>query len=357
MSPKERVIQQIKHKQTDFSPYTIEYEEEVREKLNDYYGGDFWESYINNHILAIPNPLTELKPRKIGENIEVDIYGTKWRTDLKPMHIVEVPLKEPSLKGYKMPDLKEIFKGNWKEKYIGEIEEKKDYFLVTGFGMGIFERSWSLRGFENVLMDCVVEPLFYQELVEMIADFQIKVIEKLVELPVDGIMFSDDWGYQRGVIIGPDRWRKFIKPHLAKMYSLVHESGKYVLSHCCGNIIDIIPDLIEIGLDVLQSVQPEAMNPYYLKKEFGKYLTFWGGLGSQSIIPFGKPDEIKREVFRLCNEMGRGGGYILGLSKPLLPETPVENAAAVIEAFLEQSGVKFGKNSEVHKLRSSEDGI
>ena len=94
MSPKERVIQQIKHKQTDFSPYTIEYEEEVREKLNDYYGGDFWESYINNHILAIPNPLTELKPRKIGENIEVDIYGTKWRTDLKPMHIVEVPLKE-----------------------------------------------------------------------------------------------------------------------------------------------------------------------------------------------------------------------------------------------------------------------
>ncbi len=102
-------------------------------------------------------------------------------------------------------------------------------------------------------------------------------------------------------------------------------------------------DIIEIGLDVLESVQPEAvgMNPYGLKCRYGNRITFWGGLGSQSTIPFGAPDEIRAEVAKLCREMGRGGGYILSPAKPLQPETPTENAAAVVEAFLEQAGVTF----------------
>ncbi len=83
------------------------------------------------------------------------------------------------------------------------------------------------------------------------------------------------------------------------------------------------------------------MNPYELKQRFGARITFWGGLGSQSLIPFGTPDEIRAEVAKLCREMGRGGGYILSPAKPLQPETPTENAAAVIESFLQQAGVRF----------------
>jgi uroporphyrinogen decarboxylase len=98
-----------------------------------------------------------------------------------------------------------------------------------------------------------------------------------------------------------------------------------------------MPDLIEIGLDVIESVQPEAvdMNPYELKRRFGEKITFWGGLGSQSTIQFGSPREIKAEVEKLRREMGIGGGYILAPSKALQPGTPVENAAAVVEAFLD----------------------
>jgi uroporphyrinogen decarboxylase len=101
--------------------------------------------------------------------------------------------------------------------------------------------------------------------------------------------------------------------------------------------------VIEIGLDVYQSVQPEAANnsPYQLKKKYGQRITFWGGLGSQSTIPFGKPTEIRAEVDRLCREMGRGGGYILAPAKSLQPGTPTENAAAVVEAFLQQAGITF----------------
>jgi uroporphyrinogen decarboxylase len=121
------------------------------------------------------------------------------------------------------------------------------------------------------------------------------------------------------------------------MYTLVHEAGKVALSHCCGSIVDVLPDVVEIGLDVLESVQPEAMDPYALKRLYGRQITFWGGLGSQSTIQFGTPREIREEIARLCEHMGRGGGYILSPAKPLQPGTPVENAAAVVESFVRQA--------------------
>ena len=115
--------------------------------------------------------------------------------------------------------------------------------------------------------------------------------------------------------------------------------GKYVLTHCCGGIDKILPDVIEIGLDVYQSVQPEAKNnnPYDLKQKYGDKITFWGGLGSQQMIPYGTPSEIKDEVRHLRKEMSKGGGYILGPAKEIQPDTPDENIAAVIEAFIDQS--------------------
>jgi uroporphyrinogen decarboxylase len=140
------------------------------------------------------------------------------------------------------------------------------------------------------------------------------------------------------VILGPDRWRRFIKPAWARIYEEVHRQGKIVISHSCGSVADIMGDAIEIGLDVLESVQPEAaaMNPYELKARWGDKITFWGCLGSQSTIPFGTPDEVRAEVRRLLREMGRGGGYIFSPAKPLQPETPVENAVAIIETVIHQ---------------------
>jgi uroporphyrinogen decarboxylase len=225
------------------------------------------------------------------------------------------------------------------------VREAGRYFTVLRFDFGLFERTWMLRGFENALMDAALRPDFYAELVGLLAEHQMEIIEHLIQIPADGIMFGDDWGYQRGVILGAERWRRFLKPHLARMYARVHEANKYVLTHCCGSIEEILPDLIEIGLDVYQSVQPEAANssPYELKAKYGDRMTFWGGLGSQSTIPFGTPETIRAEVARLCREMGRGGGYILSGSKHLQPETPTENAAAVVESFLAQAGVTLSR--------------
>lgn len=337
MTPRERVLAQIRHDETDLIPYTLGWEGDVAERLDAYYGGPAWRERVDSAIRHVPGPSLTVDS-SAGSHF-TDIYGTVWRVDRRPWHLERPALQEATLQGYTFPEVAPLFTAGWKTSATEAGEALRDHFTVAGFGFGLFERTWTLRGFTDVLADAAAEPAFYDELVERIAEHQLQIIERLVELPVDGIMFSDDWGYQHGVLLGPERWRRFIKPRLARMYERVHGAGKFTLSHCCGSVVDIVPDLIEIGLDVLESVQPEAMDPYELKKRYGQNITFWGGLGSQSVIPFGAPQEIKAEVARLCREMGRGGGYILGPAKALQPETPTENAAAVVEAFLNQPGL------------------
>ncbi|NIM94005.1 MAG: hypothetical protein GTO18_09890 [Anaerolineales bacterium] len=342
MNPKERVIAQIEHHETDFLPYYLIFddESEIEIKLDAYFGTEEWRLQLDNAIHVLPMPSEELVIELGGKASWTDLYGSTWRCDVRPFHLSSPTLREPSLEGYQFPTMEECFENGWEEQVRKLISEEKDYFLLLRFGFGLFERSWALRGFNNVLMDVIINRTFYEELLDRITEHQLQIIDRLVTFDVDGIYFSDDWGYQDGILIGPERWREMIKPRVAMMYQRVHDAGKYVLTHCCGSIAEIIPDVIEIGLDVYESVQPEARNnnPYELKQKFGGDLTFWGGLGSQSILPLGTPKEIRVEVERLCSEMGRGGGYILAPAKAIQPETPIENAAATVEAFLEQAG-------------------
>ncbi len=343
LTPRERVTAQIHHQETDRVPYVLGFEEDVAEGLDAYYGGPAWRDLIDNDINRRMGLADVLDVHSAGERTFTDPYGAVWRVDRRPYHLEEPALKSPSLKGYQFPDVDALFELEWKEETLRSFEQHPDHFNVVGFGMGLFERPWSLRGFDESLMDAAANEGFYLEMIDRLAEHHMAIVERLLEFPIDGIMFCDDWGYQQGVLLGPGRWRRLLKPYYARMYARVHEAGKYTLSHCCGGVREIIPDLIEIGLDVLQSVQPEppGMDPYQLKRDFGDQITFWGGLGSQSTIPFGTPDEIRSEIARLCREMGRGGGYILTPAKPLQPGTPIENAAAVVEAFLEQAGTPF----------------
>jgi uroporphyrinogen decarboxylase len=213
------------------------------------------------------------------------------------------------------------------------IRDNPDKFILGQLNFGPFERSWMLRGFENVLADSILNPIFYEELLERITEMQLAQVDKLCELPIDGMFFGDDWGDQRGVILGPERWRRFIKPRVARLYERARSAGKIVLTHCCGNVFDIIPDMIEMGLDVLESLQPEAMDVYEIKRKYGKNLRLWGGLGTQQVLPFGSPEDVRGEIRRLMKELGRDGGYILAPAKPLMEDIPTENAVAVIEEF------------------------
>ena len=335
MRPRDLVLQQLHHHETYPIPFTLGFEGDVAERLDAHYGGPGWRERLTSYILRVSS-IDADKKEEMDASHHRDVFGTVWRTDGRPSHHEEPGLKVPDFTGYHFPTVEEFIDPEREHAVQTFCEEHKDSFLAAGFGWGLFERTWTIRGFQNLLMDVAAEPDFFEELLDRITELQLGFIDLSLKLPVDGIMFSDDWGDQRGVIIGAERWRNMVKPRLAKLYERVHAAGKLTLSHCCGNVADLLPDLIEIGLDVLESVQPEAMNPYELKQKYGDHITFWGGLGSQSIIPFGTPQEIRAEIRRLCREMGRGGGYILTSAKALQPETPTENAVAVVEGFTEQ---------------------
>ena len=342
MNPKEMVYAQIAHQQTSYLPYEVLFDAgtSVVARLDAHYGTPAWQDELKQHIVRFRAMDDGLDFDVITEQpLSVDRYGSTWRTDKWQHYMAEPVLKSPTLDGYEWPETAEFFPPEQRQFNQRIIDANPDAFLVARFNFGLFERVWDLRGFENTLMDAVSEPEFFRQIIARVAAHQMEVLEELVALPVDGILFSDDWGEQRGILLGPKRWRAFFKEPMRRMYAFVHSHGKATIQHTCGNVIDVIPDAIEIGLDVLESVQPEAMSPYELKQRFGEHLTFWGGLGAQSTLPFGTPDDVRAEIRRLCREMGRGGGYILAPAKPLQEDTPTANAAAVVEAFLEQARV------------------
>jgi uroporphyrinogen decarboxylase len=329
-------------------PYFIWYDEVTRDKLNHYYGNEDWQQRIRNSILRIA--IDWRVKERLDDRRYIDINGSVWREG-DPRHLEEPALAVPSLRGYQVPTYKESIKTThppvnpeaYKSgrallsfhaagKLLREVDQR--YFSVVDFGHGIFESAWMIRGYSEFFSDLLLEPRFAEELLDLLTEQQLEVIDQLATLPCDSIMIVDDYGDQRGIAIGPDRWRQLIKPRLARLYRRIHTHGKMTCHHSCGNVFDIIPDLIEIGLDVLQSLQPEAIPVYEIKKHYGRDLRLWGGFGTQAMLPFGTPEEIRREVWQMKQVLGRGGGYVFSSSKPILAEVPAENAAAFIEAVL-----------------------
>lgn len=337
MTLREIVLEQIHHRTTERVPYTLTFEEDVAARLDQHYGDESWHEKLLPYIVSCGG-IDRRKEEPISDTLRRDLFGSVWRMDKRPFHLEEPGLKAPSFDGYSFPPAEAFVDPQFKESTEKAMHDHPDSFTTVGLGWGLWETYWGIRGFENALMDCVSEPEFFDELLERLTDLYLAQVAQCANIPADAIMFGDDWGDQRGVMIGPERWRSFLKPRYARIYRAAHAQGKLVMSHCCGSVVDIMPDMIEIGLDVLESVQPEAagMNPYELKKKWGDKITFWGCLGSQSTIPFGTPQKIHDEVRRLCREMGRGGGYILAPAKTLQPETATENAVAVVEAFTNQ---------------------
>jgi len=334
---KQLVVDQLEFKSTVPVPYgRLSFADGISNKIDQYYGSNRWKNNLHNAIVSFSG----IKESDNHEDIFKDDYGVTWRYGMGAKHIEIPALEKPSLNGYKFPSVEELCPDRILEETEAKIASSKEYFSLVTFSFGLFERTWTLRGFENTLMDIAAEPAFYEDLIEAVTEHQLQMIERLIQTSADGIYFSDDWCEQRGVIIGAARWRELVKPRVARLYDKVHAAGKYVISHCCGNVSEIIGDCVEIGLNCLQSVQPEAMNPYELKKLFSGQMAFWGGLGSQRTVPFGTPNEIKKEVKKLRSEMAKDGGYILGPAKMILDDTPLENAIAVLESFNEEYNYK-----------------
>lgn len=332
---RERVRAAIEHKQTLSVPYNVELTSEELIKVSEYIGikkEDFFDwagNYIEKASFNIGGYYS--KP-----GFFKDEFGVIWdRSGMdKDIGVLdEILLKECDLRNYQFPepDIHEIRKTI--EKLL---QNKKDTFKFGKIGLAYYERAWSLRGMENLLMDFILEPVFVEELFEHILQYNLKIIEVAVEYNIDGFYFGDDYGQQTGLIMSPAIWRKYMKPGLAKMFEVVKRTGKVVALHSCGNINAIFGDLIDIGLDIYQTFQPEVYDAKKVKTEYGNHLTFWGGISTQKLLPYAKPAELKSIVREIISLLSNNGGYIASPTHQVPADVPVENIIALIEVLKEE---------------------
>jgi uroporphyrinogen decarboxylase len=225
--------------------------------------------------------------------------------------------------------------GNLAENIKAERDKSDKYFLVTIYGSH-FEKAYFARGIENFLADMAGDPPFARKLLNLIIEKNMVMLENFLALPeIDGVMLGSDWRAQRGLLMSPDVWQEMIRPGEQKEYDLIHAYGKDVWVHSCGHIEAVIPSLVEMGLDVLNPIQPEVMNIAELKRKYGHKLTFWGGISTQKTLPYGTPDEVRAEVRQVRDMMSKGGGYILAPAQSIQNDVPLQNILALLEVARE----------------------
>jgi len=334
MNKRDRVKNAILHRSTDIVPYNIELTSEEMEKVAKFVGinkSDFWD-WSGNHIEKISY---NIGGSYISPDHFRDEFGVIWDRSIdKDIGIVEaVKFIEPDINTYVFPepDIEEIKRST--EKFLSN---GRDSFKFGKIGLAYYERAWSLRGMENLLMDFLLEPEFVDELLEKILAYNMKIIDAALEYDLDGFYFGDDYGQQTGLIMSPETWRRFIKPGMAKMFGKIKKAGKVVALHSCGDIGDLFGDLIEIGLDVYQTFQPEIYDIKKVKEEFGSSLSFYGGISTQKTLPFVSPDKLKLIVKETLNIMSVNGGYIAAPTHQVPKDVPPENIVALVEVLKAQ---------------------
>jgi uroporphyrinogen decarboxylase len=264
----------------------------------------------------------------------VDEWGTGWADDGHGAKTDSYPLigGYEGLGTYGFPD--PYLPGRFAQA-DRRLAERGDRYACATVWFTLFERLWMLRGFGNLLMDPYLEEASFCRLRDQVVAYNLAVIDQWIARGVDAVYFSDDWGSQRAMLMNPDDWRRFYKPAYEAMFGRVRSGGAHVWMHLCGNVTAIVPDLIDAGLNVLNPVQPQAMDVHFLAREFGGQVCFNGGVDVQGTLIHGRPQDVRREVDELVELFGScHGGYIGDTSHSIMPETPLDNVIALYEAFL-----------------------
>ena len=333
MTPRERVVEALGHRQPDVCPWHISFTIPARDKLRMALGINDLDRAVGNHFAKI-EAVPEDGWREIRPDFWRDEFGVVWdRTIDKDIGNVDhscLVLPEPDLSELEFPDpsCPERF-----DRHEAFCRENPDHFRVNDFGFTLFERAWTLRGMENLLMDMIERPRFVHDLLDRILDWNLQIIEGVARYAVEAILFGDDWGQQRGLIMGPELWREFFKPRAAREYRACHEAGMYVMIHSCGDVSSILADLVEIGVDMFNPFQPEVMDIEGIKQRYGDRLAFFGGMSTQQTLPKASPAEVKEQTRWLVETIGAGGGYVFSPAHDVPKDVPVENMLAMVEVL------------------------
>ena len=334
MNKREVVRAVLEGARPPYVPWSFSFTQEAHDKLAAHFGAEHLEGALQNHFLLLGEGVGFVED--IGGGCVRDVFGVVWdRSVDKDIGVVRGRvLPAPTLAGYTFPD-------PCAPRFFADIPPRiaahGDRFRIFQIGFSLYERAWTLRGMETLLMDFYDHPRFVRELLNAIADYNIAQVHQAVRYDIDAIYFGDDWGQQRGLQMGPRLWHEFIYPVLRRMYAAVKDAGKYVFIHSCGDVDELFDDLIAIGLDCFNPFQPEVMDVAALLKRYRGRLTFHGGLSIQRTLPYGTVEDVRAETQWLI-DLGRDGGYILSPSHAVEGDTPLENMLAFIETAQRQPG-------------------
>jgi uroporphyrinogen decarboxylase len=302
--------------------------------MSEYYGDPDFAAKLGNAVSALgtatPDCWHEVRP-----NVWQDEFGVQWNREVdRDIGVVcNTAVTPDTLAEYGFPDPHDPRR--W-EPYESLASSDDTQFRLANLGFSLFERAWTLCGMERLLMAMVDTPSFAHALLDRILEYNLAVIEHACRYPIQAMMFGDDWGSQYGLLMGPELWRQLIKPRIRQMYQAVRGSGKYVFIHSCGIVDELFPDLIECGLDCFNPFQPEVMDVFAVKRTYGHRLSFWGGISTQSTLPYGTVDQVREQVRRLLELVGKNGGYIAAPAHDVPADAKPENVAAMIEVLQNQ---------------------
>ncbi len=349
MNSRERVLKTLKFEEPDRVPVTLAYEtpEEICTRYNKKeFIGKFRQDM---HHLGFKHPeaspvIRERYLKHAPESIRIDSWGigtgsAPGRNFYKVYNPMANMTEPDELADYPFPDYSSPDAHKHLEKEVNRMHNE-GYAVQGNASQTIFEIAWQLTGMQKMMMDMYVNPEFVGRLFDILMDIRIAMAKRYVEAGVDILRLGDDVGSQKDMLISPDLWRKFLKPRLAR---IIEEAKKVrkdipIFYHSDGDVRKIIPELIEVGVTILNPVQPECMDPVEIKKKYGDKLTLFGTIGTQTTMPFGTPEQVKETVARMCREIGKGGGFIIAPTHSIQSEVPWENIAAFYDA-VEEYGV------------------
>jgi uroporphyrinogen decarboxylase len=281
----------------------------------------------------------------LPEGTRVDEWGIAWipGKHMPDYHRQLYPLagvnSVEGLRAYPFPDYEDPRRAAHIPDEVRRIRDAGHY--CVGWVGHTFETAWHMRGMDRLFMDMVDNPEYAAALLDAIVERNCTAARIMAEAGVDMVQMGDDVGMQDRLMMSPAQWRTWFKPRLARMIATAKRIKPDILTwyHSDGKVDPIVPDLIEIGLDVLNPIQPECMDQAWLKREFGDRLSFWGGMGIQTTMPFGTPDDVRAEVKRIIDTLGRpDGGLVIAPTHVLEPDVPWENITAFFEAVEEYGG-------------------
>ena len=289
-----------------------------------------------------PNPISVLQV--LTENAQwTDEWGTEWRHSVGGMGAITVshPLRDWSqLEAYlveQMPDPLAAGRLDGAKPAL-QMHGSTKYVIGTT-NLALFERLHCLRGMQQTFEDFLRSPAEVERLLDALTDYLLGIIRAWGQLGDQGSLrpdawlLTDDWGTQASLMISPRMWRKFFAARYRRLCDEAHRWDMEVIFHSCGNVMAIVGDLIDVGMDVLDPVQPEAMDIQRLAREFGGKVAFSGGISDQEIVAF-TPAQVRNHVHRTIDTLGKafGNAYVAGPSNSLPPEVPLENLQALFEA-------------------------